>query len=237
MHHDDLTIIYYTSNTISDYFMTNTQKVLLRAIGDTPVISVSFQKTVIGPNCINYCIGEQPRSKYTLYKQILYGATRAQTKYVATAEDDMLYASEHFTHRPPDDEMFSYNVNKWSVFSWVKPAIFSYRVRKSMTSLITTRDALVKTLTERYTKYPNLESIRPKIFDLYWGEPGRFEYHLGIPAVKTEEYRSSVPNIVFSTSEALGFQELGQRKAHSKIRADRVEPWGTAEEVLKLYAP
>lgn len=233
----DLTVIYYTANAISAYFMTNTQKYLLAAIGDTPVISVSFEKTVFGPNCINYCIGEQPRSGYTLYKQVLFGATHAQTKYVAMAEDDMLYAPEHFTHRPPDDETFSYNVNKWSIFSWVKPAIFSYRVRKSMSSLITTRDALVKTLEERYAKYPTIESINPNVYKLYWAEPGRFEHHLGITPLKTEEYSSSAPNIIFSTSEALGFQDLGVRKAHSKIRADRVEPWGTAEEVLKLYAP
>lgn len=233
----DLTIIYYTANKNSDYFMANTQKQLLRAIGDTPVVCVSFKKTIFGPNCINYCIGEQPRSKYTLYKQVLFGATKAQTKYVAMAEDDVLYSPEHFTRRPKDEEMFSYDINRWSIFSWVKPPIFSYRVRKLMNSLIVGRDALIKTLEERYRKYPVLEDINPTLFQLYWGEPGRFENHLGITPMKTEEYSSPVPNIMFSTSEALGFQELGVRKAHSNIRETHVEPWGTAEEVLKLYAP
>ncbi|RJR26975.1 hypothetical protein C4561_04335 [candidate division WWE3 bacterium] len=232
---DDLTIIYYTANKNSDVFMRSTQKILLHAIGDTPIISVSFKPTVIGSNCKNICIGEQKRSNYMIYKQVLLGVREAKTKYVAMAEDDMLYSPEHFTYRPPDDETFSYNINKWSIFSWVKPPYLSYRVRKLMNSLITTNSALQKTLEERYEKYPVLEEIPKEFFKKYWGEPGRFENHLGISPVKTEEFSSSVPNIMFSTSEALGFLDLGERKAHSNIKADKVEPWGTAEEILKLY--
>ena len=104
-----------------------------------------------------------------------------------------------------------------------------------MNSLVVTRDALVKNLQERYDKYPVFEEIPKNIWDFYWGEPGRFEDHLNIPKVTTEEYKSSVPNIMFSTSEALGYLGLGKRKAHSKIRKEAIEPWGTAEEVLKLY--
>jgi hypothetical protein len=232
---NDLTIIYYTANTNKNYFMANTQKYLLKAIGDTPIVSVSFKPTVIGHNCKNICIGEQKRSNYMLYKQVLIGAREANTKYVAMAEDDMLYSPEHFLYRPSDDETFSYGINKWSIFSWLKPPIFSCRVRKLMNSLITTKKALVKTLEERYTKYPIFEKIPPDFYKSYWGEPGRFENHLGITPVKTEEYSSPVPNIMFSTSEALGFLDLGERKAHNKIRTDKIEPWGTAEEILKLY--
>ena len=170
-----------------------------------------------------------------LYKQVLIGAREANTKYVAMAEDDMLYSPEHFTYRPPDDETFSYNINKWSIFSWINPPILSYRVRKLMNSLITTKNALLKTLEERYVKYPVLKKIPADFYKSYWGEPGRFEGHLGITPLKCEEYSSPVPNIMFSTSEALGYLDLGNRKAHSEIRADYVKPWGTAEEILKLY--
>jgi len=44
-----------------------------------------------------------------------------------------------------------------------------------------------------------------------------------------------LPNVMFSTEEALGFADLGKRKAHSKIRADEIPYWGTAEEVLSIY--
>lgn len=235
MIHDDLTIIYYTSNFISDHFIKNTQKYLLKAVGETPIISVSFKPTVVGNNCKNICLGQEERSIYMIYKQILIGAREAKTKYVATAEDDVLYSREHFQHRPPDDHTFSYDMNKWSIFSWVNPPIFSFRPTKTMTSLITTREALVKTLEERYSKYPTFESIPPRTYRRCWAEPGRFEKYLGITSVKIKGYHSSVASIVFSTSEALAFSYLRRRKAHTKTRTDKIEPWGTAEEVLKLY--
>ena len=232
---NDLTIIYYTANKNKDYFMANTQKYLLKAIGDTPIVCVSFKPTIIGKNCKNICIGEQKRSNYMLYKQVLMGAREANTKYVAMAEDDMLYSPEHFSYRPTDENTFSYDINKWSIFSCLKPPIFSYRVRKLMNSLITTKKALIKTLEERYAKYPVFEKIPVKLYKMYWGEPGRFENHLGITPVRAEEYSSPVPNIMFSTSEALGYLDLGERKAHNHIRTSEVKPWGTAEEILKLY--
>ncbi len=232
MTHKDLTIIYYTANKNSDYFMANTQKQLLKVIGDTQIISVSFKPMNLGKNI---CIGEQERSNYMLYKQVLQGAIEAKTKYVAMAEDDMLYSEDHFKYRPSDDNTFAYNLNKWSIFSWVKPPLFSYRPRKLMNSLIVSRDALVENLEERYVKYPIFKEVPKSIINFYWGEPGRFEDHLGITKVKIEEYNSSVPNIMFSTSEALGFLHLGKRKAHSKITSEKIEPWGTAESILKLY--
>lgn len=232
---NDLTVIYYTANKNNEIFMANTQNYLLKAIGDTPIVCVSFKPTVIGNNCKNICIGEQNRSNYMLYKQVLIGAREATTKYVAMAEDDVLYSPEHFLYRPSTDQTFVYDINKWSIFSWVKPPIFSYRVRRLMNSLITTKRALVATLEERYTKYPVFKKIPPEFYKLYWGEPGRFENHLGITLLTTEEYSSPVPNIMFSTSEALGYLDLGQRKAHSEIRAKEVSPWGSAEEILKLY--
>jgi hypothetical protein len=170
-----------------------------------------------------------------IYKQVLMGTREAKTKYVAMAEDDMLYSPEHFQYRPPADDIFSYNINKWSIFSWIKPPFLSFRERKLMNSLIVTKQALLDTLEERYEKYPVLEEISKDLYEHYWGEPGRFENHLRLKPLKAEEFMSAVPNIMFSTSEALGFLGLGTRKAHSDIRSYKVEPWGTAEEILKLY--
>ena len=214
--------------------MANTQKQLLKAIGDTPIISVSHKPMKFGKNI---CVGEIGRSGYNLYKQILIGVKEAKTKYVAMAEDDTLYSSEHFSYRPPDGNTFSYDINKWSIFSWTRPPTFSYRPRKSMSSLIVARDALAKTLEERYAKYPVFEEIPKDIYKYYWGEPGRFENHLGITPLKKEEFSSPVPNIIFSTSEALGFSQLGKRKSHTNITKTEIAPWGTAQDVLKLYQP
>lgn len=235
MIHKDLTILYYTANEEPEYFLKNTQEQLLKAVGDTPIISVSFKPTIVGNNCQNIVVGEGNRSNFKLYYQILLAVREAKTEFVATGEDDLLYSKEHFEYRPEGD-IFAYDINKWSIFSWTKPPIFSYRPRKLMSSLIVRRDALLKTLTERYTKYPIFEEIPENIYKYYWGEPGRFEDHLGITKLKTEEYMGAVPNIMFSTKEALGYLHLGSRKAHSLIQKTVVEPWGSAESVLSLYS-
>jgi hypothetical protein len=104
-----------------------------------------------------------------------------------------------------------------------------------MNSLIVTKEALVKNLEERYKKYPDLKKIPETIIKHYWAEPGRFENHLGINTVKVEEFKSKVPNVMFSTSEAMGYTFLGDRKAHGPIKADKIDFWGSAEEILKLY--
>ena len=232
---NDLTIIYYTANNNNEHFMQNTQKCLLEAVGDTSIISVSFKPTVIGNNCTNICIGEQKRSNFMLYKQILMGAKEAKTKYVATAEDDTLYPPEHFMYRPPEDTI-SYDLNKWSMFSWTNPPIFSKREnRRTMNMCVATRETLIRTLEERYTKYPIFEEIPKNTFDYYWGEPGRFEDHLGIPQVNRDKFECKIPSIMFSTPEALGFLHLGTRKAHSPIRSTEIPYWGKAEDILKLY--
>lgn len=234
MKHEDLTILYYTANKNKKCFMKNTQKNLLEAVGDTKIVSVSFEPTIIGENCTNIVIGKGERSAYKLYQQILIAAKEAETEFVATAEDDMLYHSSHFDYRPKLDKL-AYNMNKWSIFGWVNPPILSFRSRMLMNSLICRRGLLIKTLEERYQKYHTYEKKEFEKIRHYWGEPGRFENRLDIPRVETEEYKSKYPNIMFSTKEALGYKDLGSRKAHSDIRQDSVEPWGTSEEILSIY--
>ena len=224
----DLTIIYYTANHISDYFMANTQKQLLKAIGDTPIISVSQKPIDFGDNI---CVGNIGRSTYNIYKQILIGAREVKTEYVATAEDDVLYSKEHFDYRPAQD-IFAYDVNKWSLYTW-DPSHFSYRNRRTMTSLIVTRDALVKTLEQRFTKYPDSNHYPIQ----RWCEPGRYDRDIHVDPVQNERYESTVPSIVFYTSEAMGFDYLGTRKRRGNVRAVELSPWGTAPDIFKLYQP
>ena len=225
----DITIIFYTSNHISDYFMGNILDNLKKATEGIPIISVSHKPMDLGTNI---CVGNMNRSPYSIYKQILIGAKEAKTKYVATAEDDVLYTPWSFEHRPKDD-VASYDVNKWSIFTWSKPALFSHRQRRTMTNMICTRDLMVKTLEERYEKYPEEVDIPYH----RWCEPGRYEKHIKVSPVKNETYMSNMPSVVFSTPEALGYGNLGHRKRHSRIRATAIPYWGEAESILKLYAP
>lgn len=209
--------------------MGNVIKQLKKAAGDNPIISVSHKPIKLGNNI---CVGDIGRSIYNIYNQVLIGAEAAKTKYVATAEDDVLYPEGYFDYRPREG-VFSYNLLKWSLFTWVKPPLYSYRARETMTHLIVTRKDLIKTLKERFEKYPNPENIPEHL----WGEPGRYNERMGLTPVDKEASQSDYPSVVFSTKEALGFGHLGTRKAHSKIRAYDIPTWGRAEDVLKLYAP
>lgn len=223
----DITAIFYTANVVHEPFAGIVRNQLTKAIGDLPLISVSQKPMDFGENI---CIGEIGRSHLNLYRQILIGAKAAKTKYVACAEDDILYSQEHFQIRPRAGN-FGYNMNKWSIFTWSNPPVFSYRHRKVVNSLIAERDMLVEALEERFAKYPDDSKVPLK----YWGDPGRYENYLGVTVRPTEEIYSKVPNIVFSHEEAFGFLSRGIRKSLGNPQAYEIPVWGKAADIVKLF--
>jgi hypothetical protein len=231
---DDLTVVYYTSNyldTHNPYFLENTKKQLLLAIGDLPLITVSQKPIAFGQNI---CIGDVGRSHLNLYRQILEGARAAKTKYVAMAEDDVLYSFDHFHYYLPDKDVFAYDMAKWSIFTWTRPPLFSFRNnRKVVNSLIAPRDMLVAALKERFNKFKGMPDEAIPIH--FWGDPGRYEEKLGVTVRPTKEFYTQVPNIVFSHPEAFGYLTRGERKRLGDIRAYEIPYWGSARDILKLY--
>ena len=228
---DDLTVVYYTANHINDYFADNTRTQLLKAIGDIPIISVSKKPLDFGYNSKNFVV-KLPRSQYSIYKQALIGVRAAQTKYVALAEDDVLYSPAHFRQRSSPGT-FAYNIGTWSIFTWSKDPIFTCKLngRINLNGLICERDLFIEALEERFRLWPNPEEIDKSIF----GEPGKYDRHLGTTPRPTETFYTNPPNIVFSHETNLQFEGLGTRKAAGQIRAYEVPYWGRAEDILKLY--
>ena len=104
-----------------------------------------------------------------------------------------------------------------------------------MTSLIGPRRLLLDTLEERYRKFPSVDTIPFIIYKYYWGEPGRFENHLGISLVPTEKYEATVPHVMFATPEALAYQYLGKRKALGEFQTYELPKWGKADKIRRLY--
>jgi hypothetical protein len=223
---DDVTVVYYTANVLSEPFVSNTKKKLLEAIGGLPLISVSKKPMDFGQNI---CVGDTPRNHIWTYRQALIGAKAAKTKYIALAEDDIFYSSEHFTRHTPTPDTFAYNGNVWSLFTWGTP-IFSWRSRRALHSLLCERGLFIDTIDELFTKYPNDDEF--PVHRL--GEPGRYEHRQGTTPRKTEMFPANVPNIAVSHPEAIGFEGLGMRKKHAGLRETTLPYWGSAEEVLKL---
>lgn len=239
----DLTVIYYTSNYLDDhnsYFLSNTKRYLLDAIGNLPIISVSQKPTVIGENCKNICIGDIGRSHLNIYKQMLIGAKAAKTSHIALAEDDIFYSYEHFHSFPymekyPD--VMLYDMNKVSLFTWTKPPLFSFRHdRMVVNQLIAPRQRFINALEERFKRVDELLKIWPleKIIK-YWGDLGRYEDLLGVTIQPTKTFMCTKPSIVLSHKDAYGYLSQGKKKRLGDLRILEVQGWPRAEDMMKLY--
>lgn len=234
---NDLTIIYYTSNYLEEknpYFLANTKVQLLKAADGLPIIIVSHKPTMFGENSTNLIVGDIGRSHTNIYKQILLGCKGVATKYVAMAEDDILYSWEHFHSRlPKRDDLFLYDMNRISLFTWTKPPLFSYRYKRTVVNqLIAPRQMLIDAMEERFAllkKNPNLPLK-------YWGDPGRYEDILGITKREIDTFMCTCSSIVFSHEFAYGYEfNQGIKKRLGDLRIVELPYWGRAENVLKLW--
>jgi hypothetical protein len=221
-----ITAIYYTANVIEEPFGENIRKQILKSIGDIPLISVSQKPMDFGDNI---CVGDIGQSHINIYCQMLIGARAAKTDYVAMCEDDVLYMPSHFSFLPELDT-FAYNTNRWRIFTWSKS--FSYSPRPVASQLIAPRIQLIKTLEEKFEKYPDPP---PEIWKFFC-EPGRREKQLGVTPQKMINFNSSGPcNIIFTHEKSIGFAHQGTKKSHGPLKKDKLPHWGSAEEVLWTY--
>ena len=243
---NNLTVIYYTSNYLektNPYFLHNTRIQFIKAIGDLPVIIVSQKPTSfinMKVDETNVCVGELGRSHLNIYRQILEGAKAATTEFVALAEDDILYSYEHFHNEYigmyPDK--FLYDMNKVSVFTWIKPALFSFRHdRMVVNQLIAPRKLLIEALEERFMKVTErmMQGEKEEKLIKYWGDLGRYEDILGVTVRPTKTFMCKCPSIVFSHENAFGYLNHGKKKRLGDLRIKELEYWGRAEDAMKLY--
>jgi len=226
----DLTIIFYSANKISDEMMSNNIKCLKLAAGDIPIVSVTHVLMNLGTNVV---FENKEQCHLNIYKQLLLGAKLATTKYIATAEDDTFYHKSHFEIRPSDENTFTYNMNKFSYFTWSNPPIFSDRNRKTLNALIAPRIQLIEALKERFNLYPD----ESKIPQCYFAEPGRnvYERHLGVKEQKVEESYSEVPIIMVNHSKSLNYYHQGKRKRLGDKRTYSLPFWGDADKFAERY--
>jgi hypothetical protein len=227
--HSDLTIIFLTLNELPEGWNKFQQQKLLEAVGDTPIISVSKLPTIIGDNCINI-LQTEPRSSSNVYWQILKACKIATTTFIAIAETDSLYPAEHFCFRPQMDEC-AYNGHHWSIFSWGVPT-YGYRNRKGNYTMICSRELVIKSLEERFAKYPE-GTPEDKT-----GEIGRerIEKHLGLTPVKTIEFYSKDAAVV-NLNHVYGLDDRQRRKHKTlgTLLAFDIPRWGPASDLIKNF--
>ena len=222
----NLTCIFYTANRTSDYFFGNVKKQLLKATNGIPIISVSQKPIKLGDNI---CVGDIGQSQLNIYRQALTGAKAAKTKYIALAEDDVLYHKSHFDYVPKNDT-FAYDRNIWNIYTWTNPPVFSYKGRRNLNGLICNRELFIKVMEERFAKF-NEDNFPKHLF----GEPGKYERQLGVKINKTEFYYPREPSIAFSHPTELSYTGLGRRKKIGEKAREELSPWGSAKSVVSLY--
>jgi hypothetical protein len=252
----DLSVIYYTSNfleTENPFFLENTKKQLVKAIGDLPLIVVSFRpvpkESFVGykgeySNVVaghDFELYQAGRHHLNIYKQIMYGASFASTPYVAMAEDDILYSYEHF-HNPQIDkefasqgDVFLYDMSKVSIFTWSGVPMFSFRSKRQVVNqLIAPSERLANALQERFARVKELLALGKEEESILhvFGDIGRYEKQLGVTVQPTFEIYCDNPSIVFSHPKAYGYLTQGKRKRLGDIKIIELYGWGRADKLL-----
>ncbi len=220
----DLTVIYLTANLIPQSFAKYQRQILLEAIGDFPLISVSRKPLDFGHNILDD--GEKNISN--IYYQMFRAIKLVTTEFIAIAEDDTLYPKQHFEFFRPEKDTFAYNMNRLALFTWDTP-IYSWRHGKSNCSLIAPRKLALDTLEERFKKYPKGTPLN------LTGELGRLEEALELTPRNIVDVYSTISLIQFNHDYASEEYQRKHKKKLGPIKAFDIPYWGKAAKLVKKF--
>lgn len=206
------TIIYYTANTENPVFESKIIADLKKKSNNIPIISVSRKPIDLGTNI---CVGEQPVSYTSEWKQLLIGLKAAKTKYCIAAESDCLYPPEYFAFTPPEDEMM-YNYNNIYLV-WKYKNSFYKKTGYCEGAQICDREYWIKRLEpllpEEWISYTRKEenALVRKIFD-------------------TRKEFTGNAVVTFKTRDGVSYRSTF---VNNKIK--EIPYWGTIEEMMKIF--
>lgn len=222
----DITIILLTASRVPKKWADFHKQKLIEAADGSPIITISREPLDWGQNIID----TQEYTISNIYFQLLQGAKAATTEFIAVAEDDTLYPTEHFQFRPPEDS-FAYNQNRFGVFRWSKTPTYFWKDRMSNSTLIAPRKLVIEALEERYQKYPKGTPTG------ITGELGRnnIEDKLGVKRQKAIWFQTEIS--VVRVDHELGIDKLSQshRKGMGILRAYDIPYWGKASDIVNKF--
>ena len=229
-----VTLIHYTTNRLPDGFAKKVREHLVGVAKkiDAHIISVSWKPMDFGENIV---VGEKDGltpnpSAYNVYRQIFIGAQHAKTKNVACCEDDSLYNAEHFMVKAPADK-FLYNANRWHV----NRENFYYRKWISMLACVASTELMVKTLTERFARFPEpTPGWAFFVGKTKLHEPGKSEKKCGLAPVGLDWFETRTPVITFNHDMGLGQVRRPYKKAKGMYQ-DSLPYWGLAKDLWREF--
>lgn len=218
----DLSVLFLTLNRLPENFSKKHFEILKEAIGDSKLLAISRV-----PMECDYLLDTEEPGYLNIYRQMLRGAKELDTEYVAIAEDDCLYPSDHFELR---SDTFLYNQHRWALFTW-DASMYSWRNRFSNATLIAPRKLLIKALEERFAKHGD---NWPEKFT---GELGRklVDDGLRVTHYSAETKWSKNAVIQFNHPFAQEDRQRRARKSFGNIRATDIPYWGSSSNLAKMY--
>lgn len=241
-----MTIIYYTDNVLEEPIKTKCREHLVKTAEDVPIISVSQKPIKLGKNI---CVGEIGSNWLNLYKQLLIGLENATTKYVAMAEHDCLYSSEHFKWTPPRDDTFYYNENNWLV-QWggnhpELNGMYSqyWGQRLALSQLVCNRKLLLDTINARlnildkdrklvrktvFIGEPGLSKLRQAQRLAESGRPVHLQGFLKkqLDAEKYDTFKTKIPNLDIRHGNNFTGPKRGRNRTYD------LKPWGKFKDII-----
>jgi hypothetical protein len=158
---DDLTIIYYTSNTELPKFEAKIRRTLVHMSGGLPIVSVSQKPIDFGKNI---CVGEVGVTGHNALRQMLIGARAATTRFVCMAESDFLHPKDYFTFVPPRDDVFYMAMPLYVLFAQRgKTRLFCPKPQGSEAAMVINREYLIEKMEEMF--YGKQEWAREEVRD------------------------------------------------------------------------
>lgn len=208
---NETSIIYYTDGALQEDIRDLCWYNLRQAAAEKPIIVVSQKPFELEGYTNNICVGEIGRSLISLHKQIMIGCEAADTKYIALAEHDNIYSSEHFEWMPPTDKKFYYNINHW-LADW-NTGEYSYARRKVLGMMIANRKLVLK-------------AVRSKIERLEAGlDPIGKDFGKNPKSYRAVAFRTRTPNLDIRHDSNFS------RKPKSGNRCYNIFHWGKFSEV------
>lgn len=220
---DDITIIFLNGGKVPKGWAKFHQKKLEEVIGDSPVITVSYEPMNWGINLI-----QKEYSYANVLKQMLRAAKIAKTKWIGMADDDTLYPPNHFTYRPGTDG-FYYNFNRWQLATWM-PQFYFHRPTPGNGCMIATRQLLIQKMEERLSKNPDLSG------KYHCRELGTWTKWTGFDEPRYSPFYTKESLVSFVHDYSADPSSRKHQKTIYPVRACDIPYWGRSEDLAKKFS-
>ena len=210
---NDVTIIYYTSNKEEYKFEEKIRQNILKFSGNLPIISISQKPIDFGKNI---CVGEKDNNYWCEFKQIQIGLREAQSKWVLTAESDVLLPPEYFSFIPSDNYICYRYSPVWINFMDRRPDIFYLKGTSDGIKII-----------DRVKWLERIDNIVGK--EENWNQPKGFTTEKLL--LKNYKFWTGSPAISFKTRRGVSYM-TGLKNG---VKSDILPYWGKVKQIRENY--